>query len=183
MSRSQAIDDQTAQLAAAHKAISPAVALRPAGDDDREFLLQLYASTRIGEKTLIGWESEQWDEFMRMQFKFQHAWYMQNYLHSSFDVVILADVPVGRFYVNRLADEIRIIDISLLPEYRGRGVGERLMSDVLREGNERSIPVSLHVEGNNPALALYRRLGFLEEHFTEGRYFMKRCPGQAATQK
>lgn len=170
-------------LGAWHKAISPAVTLRPVTDGDREFLFRLYASTRAGEKALTGWGDEQWEEFVRMQFQLQHAWYMQNYLHSSFNVVISTDTPAGRFYVNRMPGEIRIVDISLLPEYRGRGIGEGLMSDVLREGDERSVPVSLHVESNNPALTLYRRLGFQEEHFTGVCYFMKRRPGQAGTSK
>lgn len=132
---------------------------------------------------LTGWGNEQWEAFVRMQFQLQHVWYMQNYLHSSFNVVISTDTLAGRFYVNRMPGEIRIVDISLLPEYRGRGIGEGLMSDVLREGDERSVPVSLHVESNNPALTLYRRLGFREEHFTEVCYFMKRRPGQAGTSK
>lgn len=178
MSRSRAINSQTEQIAAAHKAMSPAVTLRLATDDDREFLFRLYASTRAEEKALAGWGNEQWEGFLRMQFKLQHAWYMQNYLHSSFGVVIFAGTLAGRFYVDRTPGEIRIIDISLLPEYRGRGIGEGLMRDVLREGDERCVPVSLHVESNNPAMALYRRLGFQEEHFTGVFYFMKRRPGQ-----
>ncbi len=179
MSRSQAINSQTEQIAAAHKAMSPAVTLRPVTDDDREFLFRLYASTRAEEKTLAGWGDEQWEGFMRMQFKLQHDQYMRNHLHSSFDAVMAAGVLAGRLYVDRTPGEIRIVDISLLPEYRGRGIGEGLMRDVLREGDERGIPVSLHVESNNPALALYRRLGFQEEHFTGVYYFMKRRPGQA----
>lgn len=155
------------------------ITLRPITDDDREFLFQLYASTRAVEKALAGWGDGQWEGFLRMQFNLQHSQYMRNYLHSSFDVVMIADAPVGRLYVDRTPEEIRIVDICLLPEYRGRGIGEGLMKDILREGDGKGIPVSLHVESNNPALALYRRLGFQEERPAEVYCFMKRRPGQA----
>lgn len=136
------------------------ITLRPITDDDQEFLYRLYTSTRAAEKELVDWTNEQWNEFLRMQFNLQHTQYMRNYEQPSFDVIMLDDTPVGRLYVNRVPVEIRIIDISLLPEYRNRGIGAGLMRNILREGNDRNIPVTLHVEKNNPALGLYQRLGF-----------------------
>lgn len=152
------------------------VALRPITENDQEFLFRLYASTRAEEKTLVGWGDEQWHEFMRIQFNLQHTHYMRSYDNPTFDIVMFGQTPVGRLYVNRGPEEIRIIDISLLPEYRGRGLGGGLMGNILREGNDRGIAVSLHVERNNPALALYKRLGFQEERSAEVYSFMKWSP-------
>lgn len=158
---------------------SPAISLRPITDDDLEFLFQLYASTRAEEKSLAGWDDAQWEQFIRMQFNLQHTQYMLGYQHPSFDIVLLGHIPVGRIYVNRLVEEIRIIEIGLLAEYRGRGIGAGLLKNILQEGDDQSIPVTLHVERNNPALALYQRLGFQVEDATEVYYFMKRPPAQA----
>lgn len=161
-------------------ALSPAYRLRPIAEDDLEFLLQLYASTRIAEKELVGWGEERWDAFMRMQFNLQHSQYQQNYRQPAFDVIMVGETPIGRLYLNRGEEEIRIVDIALLPEYRGGGIGAALLQEILREGDDRGVEVTLHVERNNPALALYRLLGFQVESATEIYCFMRRSPGRSA---
>lgn len=168
-------------LKESRKAEAPiqSVSLRPITDDDQHFLFQLYTSTRTGEKELVGWEDEPWEVFLRMQFNIQHSQYMQNYEHPTFDIVMLGSTPVGRLYVNRGANEIRIVDISVLPEYRGRGIGAGLLSIIFLEGDDRGVPVTLHVERNNRALALYQRLGFRVEGDRGVSWFMERSPGQS----
>lgn len=154
----------------------PFVVLRPITDADLEFLFQLYTSTRLEEKALVGWGDVQWEAFMQMQFNLQHRQYLRNYEQPSFDLIMLANVPVGRLYVNRGSKEIRIVDISLLPEYRGRGIGGGVMRKILREGDASGVPVTLHVEQSNPVVAQYKRLGFKQERSAEVYYFMKRPP-------
>ena len=73
--------------------------------------------------------------------------------------------------------------ISLLPEYRGRGTGTRLLNDLLlllRENGYRR--ASLSVQKENPALRLYQRIGFriVAEKGTE--YLMLRDITQAVKQ-
>jgi len=68
--------------------------------------------------------------------------------------------PGGRLYVHRGPSEIRVVDIALLPEYRGAGVGTSLLQDLLAEGDAAGKSVTIHVERMNPALRLYERLGF-----------------------
>jgi ribosomal protein S18 acetylase RimI-like enzyme len=69
-------------------------------------------------------------------------------------------VPAGRLYVHPRANEIRIMDIALLPEFRGQGIGTFLLKQILAEGKEQQKPVTIHVENFNPAMRLYERLGF-----------------------
>jgi ribosomal protein S18 acetylase RimI-like enzyme len=157
------------------------ISLRPITDNDLEFLFRLYASTRADEKALVGWPDEEWEAFLRMQFGLQHSQYMQNYQNPSFDIIMLGPMPVGRLYVNRGEREIRIIDICLMPGYRGRCIGSALMGRILWEGDATGVPVTLHVERNNPALELYRRLGFQMEDSTDVYCYMKRSPGQTDT--
>ncbi|ACM19638.1 N-acetyltransferase, GNAT family [Geotalea daltonii FRC-32] len=136
------------------------IALRSIGEGDLEFLLLLYASTREPEKAMVAWPDEQWDQFMRMQFSLQHAQYMKNYENPSFDVILVNGVPAGRLYVNRKADDCRLIDIALLPEFHGRGIAGSLIGLLLQEADENGTSVSLHVEKNNPVRDYYLRLGF-----------------------
>lgn len=136
------------------------VTLRPATDADLPFLSRLYASTREEELAGVDWPQEQKDAFARQQFEAQHAWYREQYAGASFDVVEVDGEPAGRLYVDRWPREVRIVDISLLPQHRGRGVGSALLAALFAEADAAAKPVSVHVERFNPALRLYGRLGF-----------------------
>ncbi len=135
--------------------------LRQAVPEDRDFLLRVYASTRAEEMLLVDWNDEQKDAFLRMQFEAQDTYYRENYGSATFDVIEVDGEPAGRLYVARWADEIRIIDIALLPEHRGVGIGTALLSALLDEAAEAGKRLSIHVEVNNPARRLYERLGFV----------------------
>ena len=134
--------------------------LRPARADDRDFLLRLYASTREEELRLVDWSDEQKAAFVQQQFEAQDAYYREHYDPATFDVIEVDGEAAGRLYVARWEDEIRIIDIALVPEYRGRGIGTRLLRDLLDEAAASGKRLSIHVELNNPARRLYERLGF-----------------------
>lgn len=135
--------------------------LRPVKPSDRAFLLQVYASTREEELHLVDWSDEQKAAFVQQQFAAQDAYYREHYDPATFDVIEVDGEPAGRLYVARWEDEIRIVDIALLPEHRGRGTGTALLRDLLDEGARTGKRVSIHVEKNNPALQLYERLGFM----------------------
>jgi len=139
-----------------------------------EFLFQLYASTRLEEKEMTGWPDEQWEQFVRMQFALQHSQYMRSYQNPSFDIILENDLPAGRFYVDRRADECRLIDIALLPQFQRRGIAATLLKALLQEADKNGITVSLHVEKNNPVLDYYQRLGFRIEEDRGVYYFMVR---------
>ena len=106
------------------------------------------------------WDDAQKDAFLRMQFDAQDAWWRENYAGASFDVILVEGEPAGRLYVHRGRSEIRIVDIALLPEHRGNGIGTRLLEELLAEGDASAKSVTIHVERMNPALRLYARLGF-----------------------
>lgn len=136
------------------------VALRPATDDDLPFLFDVYASTRAEELSVTGWDDVTKDAFLRQQFDAQHRSYHQAYPDGSFDVILVEDEAAGRLYVARLEREIRIVDIALLPPFRGRGIGTDLVLDVMAEAAGSGRTVRIHVERQNRARLLYERLGF-----------------------
>jgi len=135
--------------------------LRPALAADRELLLRVYASTRAEELAVVPWSDAQRDAFLRQQFDAQDRYWRAQRPHATFDVIELDGRPAGRLYVDRSGDEeIRIVDIALLPEFRGCGAGSTLLAGLLREGDARGVPVTIHVERGNRARTLYERLGF-----------------------
>ena len=147
------------------------LALRPITPEDEAFLCRLYASTRQEEMKQSGWPQQQIDEFLAFQHKAQHTFYMENFAGSAFDIIMEGDTPIGRLYVDRRPGEIRIVDIALLPEHRGKGVGSRYLKQLMTEAGSQNKPVRIHVEMNNPALSLYKRLGF--QHIEEqGVYYL-----------
>jgi ribosomal protein S18 acetylase RimI-like enzyme len=138
----------------------PHVELRPVAVADEAFLERVYASTREQELALVPWSDQQKRAFVRFQFEAQSTDYASNYPDAARDVVLVDEVPAGRLYVDRRPRETRIIEIALLPEFRGRGVGTRLLQGLLAASAAAGSAVTIHVERNNPAQTLYRRLGF-----------------------
>jgi ribosomal protein S18 acetylase RimI-like enzyme len=136
------------------------VTLRPVEPADETLLREVYAGTRADELALVAWDDAEQEAFLRQQFDAQDAYYRAHYDNTRFDVIEVDGRPAGRLYVARWTDEIRIVDIALLPEYRGAGVGTRLLRELLDEGAREGKRVSIHVEKHNPALRLYERLGF-----------------------
>jgi GNAT superfamily N-acetyltransferase len=136
------------------------VELRPVDAGDEELLRRVYASTRERELAVLPWDDAQKEAFLRWQFDAQTRWYGEQYASAARHVVVVDGEPAGRLYVHRCDDEILIVDIALLPEHRGHGIGTALLRDVLAEGDATGRRVTIHVERFNPALALYRRLGF-----------------------
>lgn len=137
-----------------------AVTLRPTTPEDRAFLVLLYGSTRDAELSQVEWAPGQREAFVEMQFATQDTQYRRHNPHAAFDVIEVDGAPAGRLYVDRRPDDLRVVDISLLPGFRGRGVGGWLLGRLMDEAARAGRIVSIHVEIHNPAATLYSRLGF-----------------------
>jgi GNAT superfamily N-acetyltransferase len=158
------------------------LALRDSVTGDEEFLYAVYASTRIEELAVTGWSDSQKEQFLRMQFDAQHRYYHQVFPEASYQIILWEEQPAGRLYVDRRGDEIGIVDISLLPEYRGRGIGGILLPRIMAEATDADKPVRIYVERFNRALTLYERLGFRKIGDT-GVYFHMEWLPNARTPK
>lgn len=134
--------------------------LRPITPTDEEFLARVYASSRAEELAVTGWPEELKADFCRRQFDAQSAYYAENYADAAFQIIERDSWPVGRLYVARWEKEIRIVDITLLPEFRDSGIGTKLLRDLQKEARDARKSLTIHVERFNRALALYKRLGF-----------------------
>jgi GNAT superfamily N-acetyltransferase len=146
-------------------------ALRAEIEADLPFLRRLYISTRWEELVIVtSWSDEQKRAFLESQFALQRHHYRTYYPGTDWRVLEQNGEPAGRLYVDRQAKELLVIDISLLPEWRGRGIGTVLMRAVIAEARDAGKVVTIAVEKFNPAQRLYRRLGF-HEASDEGVYW------------
>lgn len=147
------------------------ITLRAATDDDDAFLRRVYATTRAAEMAMVDWNEQQKEDFLRMQFNAQHTFYHENFGDAAYDVILRGEEPIGRLYVDRREDDVRILDIALLPEFCGGGVGTKLIEALQSEAARSGVTVSLHVETFNRARSLYDRLGFVERQ-VDGIYIL-----------
>jgi ribosomal protein S18 acetylase RimI-like enzyme len=136
------------------------ISFRPVTDADLPFLYRVYASTRTEELAVVPWSDAEKAAFLIQQFNAQHADYRRNYAQADWLVLLRAGEAIGRLYFERRAKEHHVLDITLLPEHRGQGFGTALFSDFMDEAATAGRPLSIYVEKFNPALKLYRRLGF-----------------------
>lgn len=142
------------------------VSYRESAEADFDFLAFVYASTRIEEVAAAGWPVEVQHQFLAHQADAQHRHYRSHYPNAEWLVIERGGKPIGRLYIEEWPSQIRLIDISLLPEDRGSGVGGAILADLQHMASAAGKPLSIHVERNNPAMSLYRRLGFAkaDEH-------------------
>lgn len=140
---------------------APPIRLRDEQEADLPFLEALYASTRQDELAQTGWSQQERDRFLSMQFHAQRAHYLEHFARDRFQIIVSGEEPIGRLIVGRWPKETRVIDIALLPAWRGRGIGGQLVREVLDDARLRNVPVRIHVETFNPAQRLYARLGFM----------------------
>ncbi len=137
------------------------IALRPAVEEDGEFLFSVYASTRRSEVSAFGWTDEQQDAFLRMQYEMRRRSYAMQYPQAESRVILCDDAPAGSLIIDRTASHISLTDIAVLPKFRRRGIAGQIIADLKHEAERAGLPVVLCVDkGNLQARKLYERLGF-----------------------
>jgi len=142
---------------------------------DEDLLCAIYGSTREKEMEMVKeWNSEQKEFFLRQQFTAQHVYYQQNYIGAFFWMIEKDGQAIGRLYVdeNFVDGSIRIIDITILPSYQNKGIGQGIVKDILGYASNKPKPVTIHVESFNPAMKLYERLGFSLKDKKNGMYYL-----------
>lgn len=128
-----------------------APATRPATGTDEEFLRALFVSSRPFDASGLAAVPG----LLEMQYAARERSYASAYPSTRDEIVLVDDEPVGRLLTASTATGQHVVDVALVPQHRGHGLGTALLSRLLDEG-----PVTLEVDVTNPARRLYERLGF-----------------------
>ena len=155
---------------------SNSITLRDVTPQDEPFLRQVYACTRAQELALVPWTTEQRDDFLRMQFDAQDRYYRQQYPCASFQLITANGEPVGRLYILRERQAIRILDITVLPQYRNRGIGRSLVRELMAEADQKGQSITIWVEQFNASLGMFQRYGFAAIADDGYNYHLERSP-------
>ena len=139
------------------------LSLRSVAKSDEEFLLSVYAGTRESELSQVTWADGQREAFVRWQFEMQRQQYDARFPDAEYKVILVNDEPAGRIWIGRSNSEIRLLDIAVTPAFQNRGVGTRLLKELIAE-SDRSGKRLRHMVFvlNNDAHRFYERLGFVE---------------------
>jgi ribosomal protein S18 acetylase RimI-like enzyme len=127
------------------------ITLRPATDQDREFLYALHRATmRDAIEQTWGWD----DPWQRANFD-------QRLEEYSVSVIEVDSKPVGSVWLEQRPDSLYVHDFEVTPSQQGRGIGTAVIRMVIEQGAGCGLPVVLSVLSVNPrACALYKRLRF-----------------------
>lgn len=133
---------------------------RPAVESDRAFLLDLFASTRATEMAMVPWTEEQKQKFIESQFAAQVRGYADMFPDAVHEILSVSSELVGRLYLSREAERLQILDITIAPAARNRGIGTQVLREILALADGVQKAVTIYVEPYNPSLRLFTRLGF-----------------------
>ena len=138
------------------------VKFRPIEEGDLPFLRNLYALAKEEEMPVLSTLPEaQKEAFLDHQFEAQYGHYTNSFPNAQFDLILDRDgTPIGRYYVDRRPNQIRILDITLVPARRGTGIGTKLLQGLLEEGKEKELPVRIVLQETESSHSLFKRLGF-----------------------
>jgi ribosomal protein S18 acetylase RimI-like enzyme len=140
--------------------MSEVLTLRPARADDEEFLFRLF-STVYGEKLQpVLLDAEEKNRLLGLMYQGFTQHYNSLAGASDDRLVLLDNQSIGRMILIQMREEIRLAELAILPQYRSRGIGSALVSQVQTESRMSKRPVRLQVARFDRVLRLYERLGF-----------------------
>lgn len=158
-----------------------AVTLRPVVPEDEDLLLKIYASTREDEmEQVTEWTPEQKEMFLRWQLQMQRRDYEARFpVGLSYDIILYDRVPAGRLWVARTSEQIRLLDIAILPEFQNRRIGTYLLRNLINESEQTGTPLRHMIfKLNTDARRFYERLGFQLKEDERMYLLMERQPQQ-----
>jgi ribosomal protein S18 acetylase RimI-like enzyme len=142
--------------------------LRRAEDSDRAFLYSLYCRTMrdVVERTW-GWDEEWQARDFDRRFAGCETW-----------IVEAGGEAVGGLMLSFAPRIVNIVELQILPEHQGRGIGNRVLRAVIDRASKQKSAVTLSVvRANVRAKRLYDRIGFRVERL-DGPFVRMRYAGR-----
>jgi ribosomal protein S18 acetylase RimI-like enzyme len=128
--------------------------LRDARESDFSFAEALYLGTMEPLLSELGdWDRDKFRKRIRGSFK-----------ASESQVITIDGRDIGFMQVIETDGDLNFAQLHLVDDYRGQGIGTEIFTDLVTRAERDGKTISLSVPRNNPAIALYKRLGFKISH-------------------
>ena len=109
-----------------------------------------------------------WDEAL------QRKTHSERWEEKRFFRILLDGDSIGTVSIDEAPDHLRVGEFYIFPSHHRQGIGGEILARILRDADSKRLPVRLECLKWNPALALYRRHGFVVTHDSETHLFMER---------
>jgi GNAT superfamily N-acetyltransferase len=152
------------------------ITFRRATSEDDDFLLQIYKSSRGDDLRNLGWDENRVSEFLDMQYQAQRTFEQRDHQQATDEIILSSGERAGRLLLTSGADEMRCVDIALLPKFRNRGLGTFLLQRLQKQAAATNKPLRLQVIRFNRAVNLFERLGFVVTSETGSHVQMEWTP-------
>ena len=131
-------------------------------EDDAAFAFALFAATRALEMAAMPIDAKARDFLVRAQYRSMTETYRRDYPSARSEIIELDRQPVGRLVTDVGEACVTYVDIAILPEAQGRGLGRRVMLNALEEPRRLGLPARVSVLMHNAAsLRLCESVGFV----------------------
>jgi GNAT superfamily N-acetyltransferase len=163
-------------MVTASRDLAARVALRPVEvPADDEFLQRLYFDTR-DDLSSFALPAEHIEKLLAMQYTAQKMQYEADFPNAGHYIIELDGRCAGRYMISRRPDDILLVDIAVLTELRGQGIGSFVLQCGLHEARREGKAYRLHVLRHSRAHSLYERLGFIVTAESPSHYEMEWGP-------
>ena len=153
------------------------IAHRPLSEEDVPFVRQLILQMVTDELGAAAWPDALRAPLLEMQCRARSEGIRVNWPDAEQEILLSNGQPAGWAVVARRGDAIHLVDIAIVPELRGQGLGTSRIRELLEESDRTGKPVRLSVTTINPANRLYERLGFRRTGGDEVRHYLERPAG------
>jgi ribosomal protein S18 acetylase RimI-like enzyme len=152
--------------------------LRDASGHDEAWLKQLFALSQPAIDALLALPGDIGETLVAMQYAARQTHFQAHWPRAVQRVIewrggieagrAPGGQPVGALWADEGSQGIHVLDIAVLPAWRGQGIGTRCLQDLMAVAARRHLPVTLQVAHDNPARRLYERLGFVAAGADDG---------------
>jgi RimJ/RimL family protein N-acetyltransferase len=137
---------------------NPPIILRPEREEDAAFLAGLFRTSAGRDLSLLPIDEAMKDQLISMQFASQTTTYRAQFPAARFDIIEQDGEPIGRIVIDAGTEVGRIVDVALMLERRGQGLGTAIIGAVTQRLARR---VRCQVlAGNRASLSMFHRAGF-----------------------
>lgn len=142
--------------------------------EDEEFLFEVYAGSRMDEINEWQWNEKQKKQFLQIQYRSQQLSYKHKYPHLETKIIVAEKEKVGRLVLADLRNKLVIVDLTILPQFQGKGMGTKVLLECQESARKHDKTVQLSVfRSNERAKSLYEQMGFKQVECNDLYIFME----------